>query len=582
MTRRGEVSSPGDGSVSVGGDAMGPILTSHIGTQNNFGMSRVPIGIAVKDPRTIFAATGVEAFTGRDWLADEVDQFMAENPCGYVFVEAEAGLGKTAFAAWLVKNRGYLSHFSRYSGGRSVRIALQNLSAQLITRFSLDDQAHGGVMQEWAETPAGFESLLSRAAEVAQARQERLVIVVDGLDEADPSEGELSFGLPRLLPDGVYVIGSHQTGHWPGHPESPATTLPIRQHDPRNVNDVGLYLARAVAEEVVAAHIASGKIDSAAFVDVLSSRCDGVWVYLRYVLQELRLGLRNPDELDDLPSGLQDYYAAQIRRWRHDFAWDTELLPLLATLGVAGEALPAATLAKLAGGFDTVTAQRRCDLTFRPLLTATSVAGTRTMQYEIYHASFRDVLNGQNTYEQAGHRTGRPYESLALTDELRRSTLDAHSRVAEVYLDSFGGLEANLPVLAADPSAAEADRSYPLRHLARHLHNANRVVDLHRLLTAETAANNGQFVNIWFAAHEHANTLSCYIEDLSLAHGGISAFAPMLERLPAKVKKILLLRIFGNMTHSQIAAELDISSAKSSRTFSRTMAQLRESLTTEE
>jgi hypothetical protein len=45
---------------------------------------------------------------------DEVT--AAAHSCGYVFVEADAGLGKTAFAAWLVRTRQYLSHFVRISG----------------------------------------------------------------------------------------------------------------------------------------------------------------------------------------------------------------------------------------------------------------------------------------------------------------------------------------------------------------------------------------------------------------------------------------------------------------------------------
>ena len=98
--------------------AHAPVTTTSIGTQM-FGMSLMPLATAAKDPRPVFSAADVDAFTGREWLSDEVDRFIAGNPCGYVFVEAEAGLGKTAFAAWLVKTRGYLSHFSRYSGGRS-------------------------------------------------------------------------------------------------------------------------------------------------------------------------------------------------------------------------------------------------------------------------------------------------------------------------------------------------------------------------------------------------------------------------------------------------------------------------------
>jgi RNA polymerase sigma-B factor len=57
---------------------------------------------------------------------------------------------------------------------------------------------------------------------------------------------------------------------------------------------------------------------------------------------------------------------------------------------------------------------------------------------------------------------------------------------------------------------------------------------------------------------------------------------PLLERLPPREKKILLLRFFGNMTQSQIAAELGISQMHVSRLLARTLAQLRDGLTTDD
>lgn len=57
---------------------------------------------------------------------------------------------------------------------------------------------------------------------------------------------------------------------------------------------------------------------------------------------------------------------------------------------------------------------------------------------------------------------------------------------------------------------------------------------------------------------------------------------PLLERLPPREKRILLLRFFGNMTQSQIAAELGISQMHVSRLLARTLAQLRQGLLTEE
>jgi len=53
---------------------------------------------------------------------------------------------------------------------------------------------------------------------------------------------------------------------------------------------------------------------------------------------------------------------------------------------------------------------------------------------------------------------------------------------------------------------------------------------------------------------------------------------PLLEKLPAREKKILLLRFFGNMTQSQIAAELGISQMHVSRLLARTLAHLRAEL----
>jgi RNA polymerase sigma-B factor len=57
---------------------------------------------------------------------------------------------------------------------------------------------------------------------------------------------------------------------------------------------------------------------------------------------------------------------------------------------------------------------------------------------------------------------------------------------------------------------------------------------------------------------------------------------PLLERLPPREKKILMLRFFGGMTQSQIAAELGISQMHVSRLLARTLAQLREGLLVEE
>src|SRR6202051_1225329 len=53
---------------------------------------------------------------------------------------------------------------------------------------------------------------------------------------------------------------------------------------------------------------------------------------------------------------------------------------------------------------------------------------------------------------------------------------------------------------------------------------------------------------------------------------------PLLEQLPSREKRILLLRFFGNMTQSQIATELGISQMHVSRLLARTLAHLGDGL----
>jgi RNA polymerase sigma-B factor len=53
---------------------------------------------------------------------------------------------------------------------------------------------------------------------------------------------------------------------------------------------------------------------------------------------------------------------------------------------------------------------------------------------------------------------------------------------------------------------------------------------------------------------------------------------PLLATIPARERRILILRFFGNMTQSQIAADIGISQMHVSRLLSQTLAKLREGL----
>jgi RNA polymerase sigma-B factor len=70
------------------------------------------------------------------------------------------------------------------------------------------------------------------------------------------------------------------------------------------------------------------------------------------------------------------------------------------------------------------------------------------------------------------------------------------------------------------------------------------------------------------------------MDDEALGHVEIrESLKPLIDQLPSREKRILMLRFFRGMTQSQIAEEIGVSQMHVSRLLNRTLAQLRTSLT---
>ncbi|MFI8221132.1 hypothetical protein [Streptomyces sp. NPDC085932] len=511
----------GAASVAIGGDAHGPVMTSPV-----FGSSAVPMAVALKDTQKVFSDVGVAEFTGRAWLVAYVDAFLRERTCGFLWVEAEAGLGKTALAAWLVRERAYVSHFARHTQGGSVRVGLRNVAAQLISRYGLSAEfAPGGMLPDWVSEPDGFDALLSRSAEQARAEDGRLVLVMDGADEAEAPDDGMPWGLPSLLPEGVFVVGTYRTGRRPSYSESPSHVVRIDRADARNQTDVRQYLDRALRTEPVAERLAAAGTSADEVVPLLMERSGGVWVYLRYVLAGLRTGQQPVGELGSLPADLSGYYARQLTGWQGTPGWAGTGRDVLATLVAAREPLSYNSLSRLSGAGDDEAVRRWCDVVIRPFLTADDGPGER--RYELYHATARSFFGGSPEEVQDDRLK-------VLAAELGEGAARAHRRIAQRYVTEFGGLGGDggdnggiskgsdsngppLALLAADPALASVDGGYALRHLGHHLVEAGWSTRLSRLLAAESPHGDRQAQNVWFTTHEYAGSLDTFLDDVERA-----------------------------------------------------------------
>jgi hypothetical protein len=462
------------------------------------------------DPAPVFDDVQVERFTGRTWLLEPLDQFLATHDHGHVIVQADAGLGKTALAAWLAYSRGWPCHFTRGRNGSVSPVALSNLGAQLIAQYALGDQfAPHGFLPDTAGDPGWFEQVLRAAATAARADNSCVVIVADGLDEAEPVAGALPLGLPVLLPRGAFVVATCRTGTDLLALRQPYKVLEIKPRNRRNTADLQRYLQTTLAEDAqIAALLSAAGVTADAVSGRLLKRCGGVWIYMRYVLSELREGLRSVDDIESLPGDLSAFYAESILGDQHGPEWTQLRLPLLATLAVAAEPLPVPVLTSLAGLHDQHPVQVLCGGRLLPFLSATPSEADGLLRYSVYHASLREFLAGAGPLMPTGSGKAR-------AEELARATADAHARIADYHLAAFGGLRLGLPSVATDLSVAQADNGYALRHLAEHLEQSGRAGDVTALLLCEQRSPLQG--SVWYAAHEQAGTLSEYRADLDRA-----------------------------------------------------------------
>lgn len=515
------VRAEGPGSIAIGGDAVNSIFVT--GGVNQFFVGQYErLAEAYIAVEPLYRELQIAQFTGRSWLLDAIDAFVDGHDRGYVVLEAEAGMGKTAFMLWMSKQRGCVHHFVRLMvDPDDVGAAMRNLTAQLIRSWDLQGRAVGGLLPPAASRPDFFQEVLTEAADKRDALypEEPIVIVVDGLNETKPRAGQNPLGLPQDLPPGVYFLVSQRTVHVPLVTTVPRTVVRLTPDSPENLDDMRQYLTMAAAWPDIARRLAAGGIAPTDFVERMTLQCGGVWLVLRYVLAEVRAGTRPPDELPSLPKGLWRYYAQFWGEWRrvHEEDWADVDLPLLAALTASRELASVDFLCKLAGIRTAHGINRAAQLfsdAWRPFLrTQEDSEGER---YEAFHSSLVEFVAGEVEIE------GLESAERAFVRLLSGASRRMHRQISDQYLEAWGGLTAGLPLLR-DREAADIDGGYGRRQLVGHLIQSGADVTLHALLALEWeqstvgTATGSSAMNVWYEVHRRLHAYGAYARDVQRA-----------------------------------------------------------------
>jgi len=398
-----------------------------------------------------------EDFTGRDWVFQRIGDWLADADDPLFLITGGPGAGKSALAARLAQiaggdapsphpelREGFLD-FAQFCQTRAdptldprelvvsltrnvaarhplfaARLADQGaavvtISAPVDIGGDLDGTLNvvsiGTLNVGELSARVAFNRLFRRPMEEArdQGMTDRLVLLVDGLDESLPYAR--SETIVRLLedviddlPEGVRVIATSRPDDRVLSRLGPAA-LDVLESAPGDDDDVAAYLRDAL----------SGHPESTDdLITTIARAADGNFLYARHVAEAVRDGRLDPAEAGwRLPADLEEIYRDFCDR-RIDLdaeLWSRTFRPLLSALAVAQEpGLLRGHLRRVAGG-----GRSEVDDALGAL-SQFLVADDDEGPFGLYHTSFRDFLLDEKV--DAG---------------------EANERLARLFLDGYRG-----------------------------------------------------------------------------------------------------------------------------------------------
>jgi hypothetical protein len=332
---------------------------------------------------------------GREDVMAEIDALMNGAARGWVLVKGSPGLGKSALlTTWLSRReeKGHRvpHHFLRrgVEDWDQPEVVKSNLAAQVEALFpALKDPE--------ARPVTRLRELLQRVSkQVLVPRRERLVLVVDGLDEVDAGADDsnpLQRFLPHVLPPGVWMLcASRPTYPYLNWLECLDGVRIIDLDDQRwagsNTKVVREYWEQARSSQRFKPPLTTG------FVDEVVRRAQGNVLYSLKLAEWLEGQPVENRRAEVLPQGLEKLLEVS---WDRIQGLQPELRGMvdegLGILAVAREALPSSILAEVAGWKEARDQERFLKEARAFLLEEPGLRGNEKA-WRPFHESFRSFI----------------------------------------------------------------------------------------------------------------------------------------------------------------------------------------------
>lgn len=305
-------------------------------------------------------ARHLSPFTGRDWLKAEVEEWLASTK-RVLWITGEAGVGKSAVAAWLCDKRPEIVayHFCHFGNADRIdaRRALFSLAYQLSTQLpDYQNRLNASPLDKTVvepNVPAVFDRLfVNLLTDAVPLSDKPRVVLIDALDEATRNgRNELASligGEFDRLPSWLRVIITSR-------PYEQEINSELQALDPwkldagreENLKDIRTYLYRELRTFTGKA-APSGEV-----VDKIVDKSEGLFLYVTLVREELQKGRLSLARLEELPQGLGAVYLQWFQRYFPDIVtYQSDCRPALEAICAAREPLPRNYLKEVMGWSD--------------------------------------------------------------------------------------------------------------------------------------------------------------------------------------------------------------------------------------
>jgi WD40 repeat protein len=265
-----------------------------------------------------------QGIVGRSWLRDLIDNKLDElshgKEGGYLLLTADAGYGKSHFLAHLANEFSPAAiHFIQRTGNWNKPTEFfASMAAQIALRFGLTQDDLPKLANDWNLDTASSAHLLHQALKQASKKLngKRLIILLDGLDEAFGPDGEYQHEFktslwPNPLPEGVIWLISSRPQDVSRLPSSGIIQIKMEDHDKTefveaNKSDLRLFIDQRLKE--IGFH-AQTSDNYQRLIDALLQASDGLFIVADMLLHADG-GINHDAE--------KDYLIKRVKTWKDD------------------------------------------------------------------------------------------------------------------------------------------------------------------------------------------------------------------------------------------------------------------------